>query len=362
LENKGKIKLMIAVPSLECGGLERNIAWLANHIDTNKFELVILVVNNANPFFEIKNKDIQVVNLKAAGAKKAMPLIIRMANEFRPDVLMSAANHLNLLCAMNKHKFPKAMKLIARESSIVSLNVKNGKLPLLYNFLLKRFYKKLDLIICQSAYMKTDLHENYHVPSDKLQVINNPVNIPERLVSPQKNTAPVFLSVGRLRPEKSVHKILYAVSKLSFGFKLYIVGNGPEEKRLKHLAKQLGIEEKIKWMGDQVHPFDIPELVDLFLISSDYEGFPNAVLEACSLGIPVVGYDAPGGLREIICEGENGFLIKPADRNAFAEVITKALQYPFDREKIKEDIVNRFSAPAIIKKWESVFENSIKVS
>ncbi len=293
---------MVAVPSLECGGLERNIAWLVNNIDTNYFQVVLLIVNNSNAFFEIKNKDVEIIDLKAAGAKKAMPDIIQWANDFRPDIFMSAANHLNLLCAMNKHKFPKAMKLIARESSIVSMNVKNGKLPYLYNFLLKRFYKKLDLIICQSEFMKNDLIKYYHVESSKLLVINNPVNIPERKFAQEKSNLPVFLSVGRLRPEKSIDKLLAAVSRLAFDFKLYIIGNGPEEAKLKALAKQLSIEEKIKWLGDQTYPFNIPAPPDLFLISSDYEGFPNAVLEACCLGIPVVGYNAPGGLREIIRE------------------------------------------------------------
>lgn len=353
---------MIAVPSLECGGLERNIAWMVNHLDTEVFQAVLLIINNSKPFFKINNAAVEVVDLKAAGAKKAMPSIIEKANHFRPDIFMAAANHLNLLCAINRRKFPANMKLIARESSIVSLNVKNGKFPWLYNFLLKRFYKKLDFIICQSEYMKNDLLKNYHVNASAIRVINNPVNEPAKHFVPGKNNSPVFLSVGRLRPEKSIDKLLMTVSKLEFDFRLYIVGNGQEEIKLKELANQLHLQEKITWLGDRTDPFDMPESPDLFLISSDYEGFPNAVLEACSLGIPVVGFDAPGGLNEIIREGENGMLVSPGNCHAFAEAIIKALQHTFDREKIKQDIVSRFSSSSIMGKWETLFKNIISRS
>lgn len=355
MQNSKKIKILITVPSLECGGLEKNVAFLVNQLCTNKFDITLAIVNNRRPFFSISNPEVKIIDLAAPGARKAMPLLIRLANEIQPDILLSAANHLNLLCTIHKKKFPVNMKLVARESSIVSQNVKNGKFAWLYSKLLKHYYKKSDLIICQSGYMKADLKNNYHIKEATLKVINNPVQLPH---PPKKNIPnyPVFISVGRLRPEKGMNDLLRAVSKLKQGFRLHIVGDGPERKQLEALSHQLHINKKLIFHGDCTNPFSIGEMPGLFLLCSHYEGFPNAVLEAGALGIPVIAYDAPGGISEIIRNEKNGFLVSPRDPVLFAQTIQRALQFPFNTQAIRNYTLSKYSPDAIIKEWEITFE------
>ncbi len=354
--NTEKIKILVAVPSLECGGLEKNVAFLVNNINPDKFEVFLVIINNRNPYFPIKIDKEKVNDLAAAGARKAMPALIKITKEINPDILLTASNHLNLLCAIYKHKFPKRMKLLARESSIVSQNVKFGKFPWMYNQMLKHFYKKTDVLVCQSEYMKTDLHDNYGIPDKKMRVINNAVVTPD---PPKGNvhSIPVFISVGRLRPEKGMTEMLQAVSKLDFPFLLHIVGDGPERNRLEYLAVQLGISEKISFHGNRETPFAIEEKPGLFLITSQYEGFPNAVLEAGALGIPTIAYRAPGGIVEIIRDGENGFLVNPGDQVEFAQKIKQALNYPFNPRDISQRTLANYSPAPIIKKWENLFED-----
>lgn len=343
------------MPSLECGGLEKNVAFLVNNLNPAKFEVFLVIINNTNLYFPIKIEKEKVISLAAAGARKAMPALIKITKEINPDILLTASNHLNLLCAIYKHKFPKRMKLLARESSIVSQNVKFGKFPWMYNQMLKHFYKKTDVLVCQSEYMKTDLHDHYGIPDKKMRVINNAVVAPD---PPKGNvhSIPVFISVGGLRPEKGIEEMLHAVSKLDFPFMLHIVGDGPERKRLENLTVQLGISEKISFHGNSQTPFAIEEKPGLFLITSQYEGFPNAVLEAGALGIPTIAYRAPGGIVEIIRDGENGFLVNPGDQVEFAQKIKQALNCPFNREDISQRTLANYSPASIIKKWENLFE------
>lgn len=354
MQNTDKIKLVIAVPSLACGGLEKNTAFLANNLNQKKFSVTVMVINNSNPFYTINKNKVRLIDLAAPGARKAMKVLIAKVNEINPDILLSASNHLNLLCAMQKSKFPRQMKLIARESSIVSRNVKYGKYPWLYNILLRKYYKKTDLIICQSEYMKADLKEHYGISEEKLKVINNAVEMPD----PPSTHIPshtVFLSVGRLRPEKGFEDMLRAVAKLTVPYKLHIVGDGPQKEKLKSLAQQLGIQNNLVFYGDMKNPFRIHEKPQLFLLTSQYEGFPNAVLEAGTLGIPAIAYNAPGGLSEIIKEGENGFLVSPREPEVFAKYIERGIQHPFQSEEIKQHTLSKFSSEKILRKWESLF-------
>lgn len=353
-----KITLLIAVPSLECGGLEKNVAFLANNLNQNKFRVHIVIINNSNPFFQITNPGVEITDLAAPGARKAMPALIKMANKLQPNILLSASNHLNLLCAIHKNKFPRGMKLLARESSIVSLNVRYGKFPWLYQQLLKHYYKKTDLIICQSAYMKTDLINHYGIPSEKVRVINNPVEMPD---PPKENIPPypVFISVGRLRPEKGMDDLLRAVSKLNSNFRFHLMGSGPEKEKLKSLASRLNLNDKLIFHGNRNAPFSIPEKPNLFLLGSHYEGFPNAVLEAGALGIPTIAYDAPGGISEIIHNEQNGFLVTPRNPELFAQTIQNALNFPFNREAISKTTLLKFSPATILTEWTSLFEEII---
>ena len=99
------------------------------------------------------------------------------------------------------------------------------------------------------------------------------------------------------------------------------------------------------------------ENTDLMLMGSYYEGFPNVLLEAGALGIPVVAFDAPGGTREIITEGENGLLVSDGNENAFSAAIEKALQLKFDTDKIIATTKKRFSLNAAVAQVEELFFN-----
>ena len=112
------------------------------------------------------------------------------------------------------------------------------------------------------------------------------------------------------------------------------------------------LQDTIFLCGEKINPWLHMNDADLYLSGSHYEGFPNSLLEAGSIGIPVIAFDAPGGIREIINEGENGILV--TDRTVFTAAIEKAVHTNFDRTGIIASTKKRFSLKANMQAVEKL--------
>jgi len=353
------IKLLIITPTLECGGSEKFVSLVCEHINTNIFSVCLVVVNNANPFYKIKNPAIEIIDLKKSRVLFSLYAIKKAVNAFDPDIIFSTANHLNLYLAIFKNQFDRKIKFVAREASIVSINSKQAKIPVLYNQLIKKYYRRFDMIICQSAYMQQDLAKNYRTPADKTMVIHNAtVEVSNTPVQPnEQNSERIykFITVARLSDEKGIERLIHAVGLLSIPFTYYIIGEGSKRTDLQKLIEELQLSDKIFLAGQKDIPFSGMEDADLFLMGSYYEGFPNVLLEAGAHGLPVVAFNVPGGIAEIITDNENGLLVEDNDVIAFGTTINKALATNFDRNKIIETTKNRFSINNMIAAIENTF-------
>jgi glycosyltransferase involved in cell wall biosynthesis len=351
--NNKKIKLLVLTPTLECGGSEKYVALLCNTINTQQFDVTLTVINNANPFYTINNSAIKICNLQKKHVRSSLFKILATIKTEQPDIIYTTANHLNIYLVLFRQLLPKKIILIARESSVVSINTKRAKFPALYNWLIKKCYKNFNTIICQSHYMQQDLVDNYNIKKNKTVVINNPVEDSGTAVH-----APVInklLTVARLSEEKGIDRLIRSVAKLTIPFHFYIIGDGNKKEAMQQLIDELQVPDKIFLQGKKKQPFAGMEDAALFLMGSHYEGFPNVLLEAGVLGIPVVAFDVPGGINEIIINGENGILVKNNDEAAFAKAIEKALLTNFNRQQIQSTTKTHFSVNAIVKKTEDLF-------
>ncbi len=354
LDESRKIKLLIFIPTLECGGTEKYVSLLCNNIDTNKFDVTLGVLNDAHPFYEIKNT-IEIVDLHTKRVRNSLFKIKKLVRQQQPDIIFSNANHLNLLFAISRWMFRKELLIIARESSIVSINSRRASLPGLYSLLVKKYFRRLDHIICQSAFMQNDLVSNFRFPPGKTTVIHNPVaeiTLSSSNHDPDKNK---FITVARLSAEKGIDRLIRAVARLSIPFQYHIIGEGNKRQELQQLINDLQLADKIFLCGEEINPYYDMGDATLMLSGSHYEGFPNSLLEAGMLGIPVIAFDAPGGTGEIIRPGENGLLVKDNDEAAFIVAIENALRMNFDREKIIRDTKEQYSINTIIPEIEGLF-------
>jgi glycosyltransferase involved in cell wall biosynthesis len=359
VNGQNKIKLLVITPSLQCGGSEKFVSMVCNHINTERFRVCLVVVDNSRPFCHITNPAIKIIDLKKKRVLFSLPAIKKAVNEFDPDIIFSTASHLNLYLAIFRNRFPKKIQFIAREASIVSINSRQAKMPLLYNLLIRKFYRRFDMIICQSAYMQQDLVKNYRIPGNKTTVQYNatpevPVTI-KKLTGQPADHVHTFITIARLTTEKGIERLIHAVGLLTIPFRYYITGEGGLRNQLQQIIDKLHLQDKIILTGEKPEPFAGLEDADLLLVGSYYEGFPNVVLEAGAYGIPVIAFNVPGGIAEIITEGTNGLLVDNNDVIAFAAAINKALTTDFNREDIITSTTKRFSVNRLIPAVEKLF-------
>src|SRR3989344_1932728 len=205
--------------------------------------------------------------------------------------------------------------------------------------------RKADQIIVPSEYLKT-IVMGWGVKESKIKVIYNSVNFKPLDISRQdaRNKigihGNIVVSIGRLVPWKGFRmliKIMPQLLALNQFFRLIIIGDGPEKKNSEVIVKNLSLDKKVFLVGKKSKADLALYLAasDMFILNSGYEGFSHQILEAMAAGVPVVA-SAILGNREIINQGENGFLVKYNDEFNLIEAIKSLIQNPDIAEQLVE--------------------------
>ena len=356
-------KLLFLIPSLRAGGSERVFSILANHLDKEKFDVTVAVLDGSTPFYDIGEK-VDLIDLKTPRVRQAFFKIFRLIRSKQPDIVVSTLTHLNLFVALMTPFLPQKTKYIARESTILSVFHATESYSALRNFTVKLFYKSFDLLICQSKRMATDLEKNYDLPVSKLRIINNPIDTEGSLVRASEGAVPArkakfrFVSIGRLSAEKGLDTALDVLASLEgIDFEYFIIGEGAERTALETRAKTLSIAERVTFLGNLKNPFNWLASADLLLLTSHFEGFPNVVLEAGAVGTPVVAFACGGVSAEIIEEKITGFVVPDGDKLALKSAILRGCSETFDRHYIQQSTAKRFGMSTILAQFETVFLN-----
>ncbi len=249
-----------------------------------------------------------------------------------------------IVCAV--HSTWKGEALVTKQDNPKELNP-NEKSMLRFNFMLRKYEKKLmkrsNALIAVSKYTVDELTDLYGIDKNKIHVIYNGVDIERFKPRPNRDELrkefglkkeKVVLFVGRLYHRKGLETLLESVPPVLKEFnnvKFVISGTGfkQKEESLKNLAKQLGIEDHVKFLG-YVPDDKLPLLYsasDIFVLPAIYENFPFAILEAQSTALPVISTKV-GGIPEFLVDTENGFLIDPGDTKQLTQKVLALLQSP----------------------------------
>jgi len=191
------------------------------------------------------------------------------------------------------------------------------------NFFDRQLYKPYRQVVCISEGVKTSIIDWLPEIESKLITIPNGVNIDEFGTTPQpdQNTkCPVIISVGRLQRMKNYQAAIKACALLKdLNFEYHILGDGVEKPALRKLIEEKRLANKVKLMGFQSNVSTHLCRSNIFLMSSRWEGFGLAMVEAMACGLPVVVSDV-SGVREIVGQGQkSGFLVNPHDPVCIAE-------------------------------------------
>jgi len=225
--------------------------------------------------------------------------------------------------------------------------------------------RRASRVIVPSRYLARWVAQ-WGVPEERLTVIYNalePVNGVQPAAVPLQTPVKV-VTVGRLVSWKRVDKVIEAVVPCH-QVGLVIVGDGPERKRLQALANTLGVANRVYFAG-QVSQEETKRLMaacDLFVLNSTYEGLPHVVLEAMSLGLPVVA-TAVGGTPEVVCDGENGRLMALGDDSVLAQVFLQLAVSPWERQRLArgaQQTLARFGFQRLVEETETVLRESAQM-
>jgi glycosyltransferase involved in cell wall biosynthesis len=351
--------LMFLLPTLRGGGAERVVVTLLRHIDRRRFRLSLLVVDMSEAaYLNDIPADVELIDLKARRVLASLPSIFRILWSRRPDIVFSTLSHLNLALAVIRPLLPRGARFVARETSIVSEVIANYRRPTLWALAYRCFYRRFDLVVCQSRYMRDDLVGRYGYPAGKSVVINNPVDVRRiRELSETGGENPArrdparieFLAVGRLERVKGFDLLIGALALCRRpSMRLTIVGDGPLREELVKLAYDTGVAEQVTFAGFQENPYPFFLQCDAFVLSSRYEGFPNVVLEALACGTPVIAVPAIGGTVEILTDVPGCTLLADVSREALAAALDS-----FTREsRVPGDAVQPYEVASIVRQYE----------
>ena len=360
-----KKKVAFFINSLALAGAEKVVATLLdNFYDEYELHLVLLnniievPVNREKTPVTIIDTDRPSEGSKAFDILKIPLLASRLKNYLRKnkiDVCISFLNRSNFIAGFAKSTGWKG-KLIMCERTHTSSVYNNRSLAgKTGRFLVRRLYKNADLIITNAIGQTEDLRETYGL-KNKIIAIYNPIDLDRQAV---KCAEPVtdhtfskftFILSGRFHPQKNHSLLLHAVALIKYlDFDVLLLGRGRDEATVKSLASKLGIENKIKFLGFKANPVKYVAAADCTIMSSDYEGFPNVLLESLAAGTPVISTDCPTGPRELLSgEFKKGFA-------SHAEYLPYGILVPANNpEMLAAEMKNMLTKPELLKKYAAV--------
>lgn len=352
---------MLILPSMKAGGAERVLSYLAKNLDPTLFKVRLLIIGfKKDSVYNINELDVQFLNKKRL-VFCFYPLILAIIN-FKPRIVMSSIVHVNIFTGLISLFFRKT-KFIAREASVLSIMGAFDKRNNMLNFLSKYVYHNFSRIICQSNDMLLDLKKTYKISEKKLIVINNPITQSVKVKIKRENLPPVirFITIGRLSKEKGHERILKCLASSEIkNYHYKIIGDGILKNHLLKVIAELKLEKKVSFISYTSEVFEELRSSHIFLQGSFVEGFPNAVLESCIVGTPVIAFEAPGGTKEIIKKNTNGILAK--DEKEFISILNSDINrlLYWNPLSISESVKAKFSSKKILNQYQELFISILK--
>ena len=313
-----KKNLSILIYSLAGGGAERVVSILLYELQ-KEFNITLFLMNDTI-FYEIPH-DVKVVYLKKSnptegGIKKLLKLLF-LAWEYKQsnksDISLSFMNRPNYVNIIAKI-FGMRSRIIVSERTAPSQEYStNGIKDQVSKYLIRYLYPKADVIIANARGMEMDLIDNFGIKQN-MKVINNPLDV-DKILKKQKEPIDIelkkfsFITVGRFFKQKN-HKLLIEAMDI-MDANLYIIGDGELREEIETQIRELNLQDRVFLLGRKINPYKYLSKADCFVFSSDYEGFPNVLLEALVCGLPIISTDCQSGPREILApDTDVGFKLK----------------------------------------------------
>lgn len=392
-----KTRLLVLVPTMGAGGMERCTEVLLKHFNRELFEVELAMIFDREIFYQVPS-DVKAFvleryrqpPLQSRSDELPPDIVARYSDQLtwlettayklgmliqkrQPDVILAQDFFASAIALFAKKYMPKGVKIIGSLHNQYSTFLQTVEYGDLYAAMIRSYFNEADRIITVSHGIATDLIENFRVHPDVIAVIHNPVDIAqiESLTQEPITEHPWFnedisilLFVGRLNPQKGLTYLLQATAQARKAkyFRVTLIGEGEQRRELEALVQQLGIAEDVLFLGRQSNPFKFMRRATCFVLPSVVEGLPYVILEAMACGCPIIATDCAPGVRELLGEGKRGLLVAPKDPHALAEAILKILWDDNLRKEFSQaglQYAKEFATEKIVAQYEALLNTHV---
>ena len=360
-----KQRILHIIPTLDRGGAEKQLVLLAQGMKQQGMDVHVCVLTRDGPYSaELRQAEVPVtvIGKRVKFDPVALWRLTKHVKTLRPDLVQT------LLFAGNSYGRWAAWQ--AGVPHIVGNERCVDSWKRWHEFAIDRWLAKRSQKIVVNSPGVLDFYERYGIPREKLCLIPNAV---EPAMASTKTRHELLAQLGvpahahllgcvaRLWPQKEIKVLMIAAEILrsaDYEVHLVVMGDGPLRAKLEKFSQQLEMEERIHFLGARNDVADWLPHFSALCLSSRYEGQPNCILEAMSAGIPVVASDIPG-VRDMVVDGQTGFLAPVGDQVAFAKAIKKLLDDESLRHSMgqaaQEKVIHEFTVEKMVNRYVELY-------
>lgn len=340
-------KILLLLPNLIGGGAERLTVNLANDWVDRGYDVELILMQRRGELLPLLSPKIVIVDLGVDRIHKTINLLRKHFALSPPSVILAAMWPLTSATVFAWLLSGRKGRLFLSDHTVLSISrIHEHHVSLTYlRGLVGMTYRFATGIIAVSEGVKTDLCRLGRLRETKVKVIYNPT---ATSISPHREDLQVrndlwgagfkyhILSVGTLKVQKDHQTLIKAFARISpeLNAKLTILGEGVLRPQLETLITELGLNGRVSMPGFATDPYPWFRSADLFVLSSQWEGFGNVIVEALECGVPVVSTDCQSGPAEILDNGRFGKLVPVNDVDGLAAAMMASLVETHDREKL----------------------------
>lgn len=333
------LRVAFLLPTLAGGGAERVTVNLVDGIARRGHDVDLVLARATGPYLEHVPTNVRVVDLDASRTLAALPALVRYLRRSRPDALVTAMSHTNLVGVLATRLARVGPPVVVVEHDTLTAVTAQAvrRRARLVPRLARLLYPLADRVLAVSSGVADDLAAVTGLQRAQIDVAYNPVITPDvRAAAGRRPThpwlrddrRPVVLGIGRLAPKKDFASLVEAFARVApaTDARLVLLGEGPERAALEGLVAARGLTDRVDLPGFVDDPYAHLARCAVFVLSSRWEGLPTVLIEALFCGVPVVSTDCPSGPREILADGRHGRLVPVGDVDALAKGINAGLE------------------------------------
>jgi glycosyltransferase involved in cell wall biosynthesis len=364
------VSILFLVSSMEGGGAERVAATLVNAWTARGDQVTLMPTfsGRGDCFYEL-SPDVRLIYLADLVASRARTRINQLARlhalrrfitSEHPDVIVSFLSNVNVAAVIASMGLGIPVIICERVDPFVMPTPRGLRLACRFS------YPFANVLMVQTQAVANKCATSGW-PLKQLRVIPNPVS--EKMFAIQHTgsltTTKRLLSVGRLDEQKQFHILINVFARLAqrhADWSLRIVGVGVLRTVLQQQITNLDLDGCVELVGQLTAIGEEFAQADIFALTSSYEGFPNVLLEAMTIGLPCVCFDCPSGPREMSMNGQVALLVQLNDEYALEQALEKLILDADLRQSLgcraRSSVIERFSLDKIMGQWDLLFEET----